>query len=186
MRLDPAKPEIDTLVHATYDPRKRRAYYLKTRKLKGRKKGGVVDTAVKTGSRFVADATKSRTPAKSNPKARAGLAAQVARLKTKLGQLKQELARREQEASKAQKEASKKPTAADKRKQARQSKQYRNKNQQVLKNKAKAARAKSGGSSSSSQSGGSKQKGSTEALRSRIQKVERDLAAAVARQRALR
>lgn len=158
-------PDGTILMHAgrPYDPVKAHEYYLRTRKLKGRKRG-------------------QAQPPKVDPKAKANAAATVARLQKKIQLLEAELRKRKEEAKKAAQEAKKKPTAEEKRKAAKQSKQYRQKHKQELKTKAKQAAAKNGGGTKKASNN---KGGSIEDLQKTIDGLKVRLAAAVARQRAL-
>jgi hypothetical protein len=126
------------LRHA-YDPAKAHQYYLRTRKLKGRKKGS---TAVLEG----ATRPKGPDPAVRARKKRE-LAQRIASLEQKLQKLELLIRKKETEAKQAAKkgaaekkeaakEAAKPDTAAEKAKKARDSKKYRDKNQSKLASKA--------------------------------------------------
>ena len=145
-------PNGEVIMHAgkPYDPVKAHEYYMRTRKLKGRKKGR-------------AEAAVATPHLKANPAVRARqkkeLAARIQSLEKKLAQLNSLIKKKEQEAKqaarkaeadkrKSAKEAAKPDTAAEKAKKARESKKYRAKHKQELKNKAKEAASKSGGGSS--------------------------------------
>ena len=155
-----------------YDPVKAHEYYIRTRKLKGRKKGAQPQRSGRGRSSASVDLIKTRASA----------AARVAGLRKKIHLLKRELNKREAEAKKAAKEAKKPDSAAEKRKKAKESAQYRDKHKQQLKTKAKTTSKSGGSASSKSKSGGKK---STEELKSTIDRLETKLAAAVARQKAL-
>lgn len=178
-------PDGTTLMHAgqPYDPAKAHDYYLRTRKLKGRKKGATSPTGGKAAPGAVGG--KPVRKKKSDPaeiaKLKAHTAARVAVLKKKLHELQTELKKRMAEAEKSAKKADKKPTAADKHAQARDAKKYRDKHKQELKTKAKAA--SSGGGSSKSKAKG--QQEGIDNLKKTIDDVRTKLTAAVARQRAL-
>jgi len=123
-----------------YDPAKARDYYLRTRKLKGRKKGSADDTA---GVR-----TTAAVPSAQRKQA---LQKRVQGLETKLKELDKLIAEKE----KAAKEAAKPDSASEKAKKARESKKYRDKHKSEIKSKAKKAadKAGSGGSSKTSTKG---------------------------------
>lgn len=176
-------PDGTTLMHAgqPYDPAKAHDYYLRTRKLKGRKKGAAPTTGKPVpGAKGVKPVQKKK---KSDPaeitKLKAHTAARVAVLKKKLHQLQTELKKRMAEAEKS---AKKKPTAADKHAKARDAKQYRDKHKQQLKTKAKKAAGSGGGSSKPKAQG---QQEGIDHLKKTIDDVKTKLTAAVARQRAL-
>lgn len=190
-------PDGTILLHAgrPYDPAKARAYYLRTRKLKGRKKKG--STFVVTDKNKGTIISKSKRKAKGvskDPKLRkqrVNAAVRVAVLKKKLSQLNGELKKRmaearksEQESRKSAQEAKKPDTAAEKSKQARDAKQYRDKNQQKIATKAKQAAGKAPDTkeSKTKKSGG---EDSVQELKKTIERVQRSLAGAIAKQRAL-
>lgn len=174
-------PNGEVLMHGTrpYDPVKAHEYYERTKQLKGRR----------TGAATTIGGAKKPAPAVNNQK-KVAAAEQVARLRSKLAQLQTELKKRMAEARKADREAKKPATAAEKRKNAKESAQYRDKNQQKVKAQAKKSAAKSSGGSGGgsgaagprSSSGGGN---SVAELKQTIERVRTDLAAAVARQRAL-
>lgn len=133
-----------------YDPKKAREYYLRTRKLKGRKKGSAPDPAG-------GDRGKKLGTVKSSAARKKELAGRIKGLEKKLEDLKILIRAKEKEAREAEaekvraaKESLKPDTAAEKSAKAREAKKYRAKNQGTLATKAKAAREKSGGSSSDS------------------------------------
>jgi hypothetical protein len=118
-------------------------------------------------------------------KQRAAAAAQVATLQKKLSQLNAALKTALKKEAKGKK-VPQKPTAATKSKKARQSKQYRQAHKQQLKTKAKQAAAKSGGGSKNKKGTAKKSgPGSSTAIKAAIAGIQRALAAAQARQRAL-
>lgn len=167
-------PDGTVLMHGArpYDPQKAREYYLRTRKLKGRKKGRGDTYTIKTrtgGTRTV--------NAKELAEQKANTAQRIAAIKVRLNDLTRELNDRMAKARKAEREQKKKPTKAEKSKAAREAKKYRDKNKQKLKNKSKSG----GGSSKSS---GSKTE-SVDDLKRKVNKVRDILKSAVARQRAL-
>jgi len=159
-----------------YDPVKAHEYYIRTRQLKGRKPG-----AGRPGGGI------APPRAADNQQRKIAAAEQVARLRSKLAQLQTELKKRMAEARKADAEAKKPATAAEKRQAAKDAKKYRDKNQQKVKAAAKKAAAKSsgGGGGASASKSSSKGGNSVEDLKRTIDRVRTDLAAAVARQRAL-
>lgn len=170
-------PDGTTLMHAgkPYDPAKAHEYYLRTRKLKGRRLGA--------GPVGLKDAPKAKQPARNNPKLakqRADAATRVAVLKEKLSKLNAALKKRMAEAEQADRKAKKPDTAADKADKARDSKKYRDKHKQEIKTKARQANDKK--SPDTKKSG---EANSVQELKSTIEKVQRNLKAAIAKQRAL-
>lgn len=173
-------PDGTTLMHfeVPYDPVKAREYYLRTRKLKGRKAGKMdVPSSSKSGKEFV----------KNNPnlkKQKVNSAERVAVLTKKLSQLKALLKKQMAEAKEAEKEAKKPDTTAEQNKKSRENEKYRDKNKQKIKNKAKQAAAKKPDSKTSEtkKAGGEK---SVKELKQTIERVEKNLSAAIAKQRAL-
>jgi hypothetical protein len=151
----PNEFEVDQLFHAyqrSYDPIYAREYYLRTRKLKGRKKGAA-DTSG-TGR------PQAKVQSNAKAKQRRVLAAQIQNLEIKLNKLEDLIKKKmREEASvnrkakakkeRAQKEANKPKTAAEKAKAARENKKYRDKHKQELKSKSDST---AGGGSSKSKS----------------------------------
>lgn len=139
-----------TLMHAgaPYDPVKAHEYYLKTRHLKGRKKGStVVRSHTRNLSRgnYTVRLSNGKTVTLTRQQLveqQAYAAKRVADIKNRLIELSDKLKTMLQEAHKKKAAATKKPTAADKAKAAKKSKQFRQKHKQTLANKAKAAKAK--------------------------------------------
>lgn len=145
-------PDGSIIKHAgkPYDPQKAHEYYLRTRKLKGRKSGS---------KESLTQAPPGQAVAKPSPgalaKAKIQLAARIDFLKSQLKKLEEMIAKEEREAeSEAQKSEAKKEraakeaampdTAAEKAEKARESKKYREKHEQEIKTKAESA---GGGSS---------------------------------------
>jgi chromosome segregation ATPase len=160
-------PDGTLLMHGAteYDPRKAHEYYLRTRKLKGRQPGRMDVSGGARAPSASQDLSKKRKAASERVKA----------LKDKLTKLKAELRKRKGEAEVKRQEAAKPDTAADKAEKARDSKKYRDKHKQELKTKAKKDDDKK-----TSEKGGS-----VADLEKAIDGLEKKLAAAVARQRAL-
>lgn len=184
MRLTDVKPDLAELSHE-YDPVKRHEYYLRNRKLKGRKKGsGTLVRPVVEAAREGLKGVKLRgAKPKGKSKARADAAARVAVLEHKIDKLKKELKKRLAEANDSAKESKpKKPTAADKADKARDSAKYRDKHKQELKTKAKKAAAKP---DKPAPSGKAAKDQGVEGLKKTIDTLETKLVAAKARQRAL-
>lgn len=171
------------LEHA-YDPTKAHDYYLRTRKLKGRKKGSREPAKVIPIHGRVRKQTSSKpTKAHSVPPK---IQARVNHLESRLSELRGQLRKKLNDASKTKKSSHQKPTASDKTKKAREDKKYRNKHKTELANKRKAKAHKgsgggSGGGTSSSKSVGSM---SETELRSAIKRTSDQLHAAVAQARA--
>jgi hypothetical protein len=179
-------PDGTILMHANapYDPRKAHEYYLRTRKLKGRKPGAAQPTAPSTGGAKVIPIRKKHTqveqltPQQLNEQ-RQYAAARVQQIQEKLSKLNAALKKKMAEAKKAEAKAKKPPTAAEKAKAARESKKYRSKHKQAIATKAKqqSAKDKASGKAPSSDS--------VEGLQKQIDAVKKSLTAAVAAQRAL-
>ena len=172
MRLD----DGTILMHGRtpYDPVKAHEYYLRTRQLKGRKKGSTYSVRSRSGKTVVL------TQRELNEQ-RAYAVTRINNIKTKLVELNTKLREALKEAgekkAKAERKADKAPTAAEKSEAARESKKYRDKHQQELSSKrAKATKSRS--------------KTSTEndpvaTLQAKIGEIKKRLSAAVAIQRAL-
>lgn len=159
-----------------YDPVKAHEYYMRTRQLKGRRKGS---------PRFTVRGARGQTvelTGQQLAEQRAYTAKRVSDIKNRLAELSTKLTKLRSEArtkkAKSKREAKKAPTAAEKSKAARESKQYREKHQQKL-----ASKRKGGSGSKSAKSGSSADP--VEALENKIAQVKVRLTAAVARQRAL-
>jgi hypothetical protein len=131
-------------IRHAYDPMKAHQYYLRTRKLKGRKKGSVLTAAPGAPRKGPDPAVRARKKKE--------LAQRIASLEQKLQKLELLIRKKQTEAKqaakkgaadkkKAAKEAAKPDTAAEKAKKARESKKYRDKNQSKIASKA----GKSGG-----------------------------------------
>ncbi len=150
-------PDGTELMHgeSVYDPVKAREYYLRTRELKGRKKG--------TGKFPVSKSSTAKPPSgprarnvvgsgsvsvtlngktyKLSPKQlkeqRAYAGVRVKKINEKIRTLERTLKVKLAEAKKKEREAKKPDSAAEKREAAKKSEQYRDKNQQKIKNAAK-------------------------------------------------
>jgi len=168
-------PNGEVLMHGArpYDPKKAHEYYLRTRKLKGRRKGqynphlatlakrlaGMSDEQIHEEIRksnnpaekklikimLTRRQAKSTPPAKpkATPEQRANAARRVSSLKSELADLERKL---KEAVAKARKSAAKErrgPTQAEKSKKAKESKKYRDKHKQKLANKRKTAASKS-------------------------------------------
>ena len=136
--------EREQLIHM-YDPVKAHEYYMRTRKLKGRKPGSGQPKP-----------TPKASPVNSRAKQRQALSAAIKLMESKLQDLEALIKKKEHEEAssnrkskakreRAAKEHTKPKTAAEKAKQARENKKYRDKHKQKLKSDAKS---KSGGGSS--------------------------------------
>lgn len=196
-------PEQKTeMVHLAvgYDSAKAHAYYERTKKLKGRKKGqaqpsgGIGSSLARIGGAQV-------KPGAAKAAARRKVAEQVYNLQQRLNKLQAELKKRmaaeasdarksKAEKTKSAKDAAKPETAAEKRDAAKASKKYRDKNQQkVAAKESKTADKGSGGSGGQSGKGSKPEAPKTSSvadLKVTISKVKTQLTAAKARQRALR
>lgn len=185
---------------APYDPVKAHEYYMRTRKLKGRKKAAPQPTTI-TKTAWGRKTTFDTKPPKpgtyrvtmANGKTydlspqqlkeqKAYADKRVGEIKQKLGELNKKLKEKMAKAKKAQADAKKPPTAADKAKAARESKKYRQAHKQELATKAKRAASKAKASTTASTP--HKADPVTE-LHATIAKVKGQLDAAVKAQRAL-
>jgi len=191
-------PDGELLMHgeSEYDPVKAREYYLRTRELKGRKKG-VEELPVgrRTPSSPKSSVGKNRRTQGSGSvnvtyngmtyalspkqlaeqKAYAGM--RVGKIKEKIHKLESALREKMAEARKREQDAKKPKSAAEKREQAKSAEKYRDRNQQKIKNQAK----KGSGSNSSTKTN----LDTVEGLRTAITSAKRNLSKAVERQRAL-
>lgn len=177
----PSEFELQQLMHR-YDPVYARQYYLRTRKLKGRKKG--------SGDRPVSGFEKgAKKIGAARAKQRKALQAQIQNLEAKLRNLEVLIKKKlRDEASedrksrakkeRAAKEADKPKTAAEKAEIARENKKYREKNQQKLKSKARQASGSSSGGSSSSGSKSTNSGPSASDLQAVATKVKGEIAVA--------
>ena len=153
-----------------YDPVKAHEYYIRTRQLKGRKKGTTF-TVSKPGGKTVVLTARELT------EQRAYAAKRINDIKLKLAELSSKLREALSEARdkkvKSEREAKKPPTSAEKSEAARESKKYRAKNRQKIANKQKAsARTK-------------KEADPVKTLQTQIGQIRKRLSTAVAVQRAL-
>lgn len=167
-----------------YDPVKAHAYYVRTRQLKGRKKGrGEKASTGGLGRLGISSLLAGPGGAKPSKQAqKEKLDKQISQLSQTLTKLNAELKKRMAKQREAAKEAAKPDTAAEKRKAAERSKDWRAKNQQKVKNQnAKRAAKESKGDSKTKGEGDD----SIETLKASISKVKDALTAAKARRRAL-
>ena len=189
MRLPEQKESLAHLsvgTAPTYDPFKAHEYYIRTRQLKPRQGAAhPSSTGGRTPPRLISSPRAAANPALM--KQRAEAAAQVETLQKKLSQLNEALKTAlKKEAEAKAKKGPQKPTEATKSEKARKSKQYRQAHKQELKTKAKQTAAKSGGGSKSKKGTAKKSgPGSSTAIKAAIAGLQRALAAAQARQRAL-
>lgn len=202
-------PNGEVLMHAgrPYDPKKAHEYYLRTRKLTGRKKGqfhpkvaalakklaGMSDDQIKEEVR------KSNNPAekrligimlgnrqkkqgaskpKATPEEKVAAAKRVSSLQSKLADLNKKLKDATAKARKSDAKKKRGPTAADKSKKARESKQYREKHKQKLSTKRKTAASKDKAS-------GRSRANSVDAIKFDIAETKGKLHKAIERQKAL-
>lgn len=161
-----------------YDPAKAHEYYMKVRKLKGRKKGSAPPPA--KGRTASPPPAKGRVPAKavSGParaRKKQEIQVRIQGLEKKLRDLEALIRKKEAAAKKSAKEAAKPDTAAEKSEKARDAKKYRDKNQQKVKAAAKKAAAKSGGGSDTKKASADK---SVTELKSLATKVKGQIAVA--------
>ena len=183
-------PNGEVLMHANapYDPVKAHQYYLRTRKLKGRKNAATQPPKlVPAGERKIPKAPPKKHTQISDlsPQQKRELQvvakARVEAAQKKLNELNRKLKDKIAEAKKAERDAKKPKTAAEKAKDAREAKKYRQSHKTELKTKAKTARAKSGGSSEKD----AHSSNSVEGLKKQIAAAEKELATAKAKQKAL-
>lgn len=181
MRLPDGSILMHDATHA-YDPQKAHDYYVKTRKLKGRKPGKGLDGLAPQGLGL----PQAKGPKKGlasvpkvDPKVkavqRAAAVKRINALKDKLADLGNRLKERMAEAKKAEADAKKPATAAEKAKSARESAKYRDKNKQKIANKAKKAASEEK----------APKKDTVESLQTEIAEVKGRLTAAVAKLRTL-
>jgi hypothetical protein len=187
----PTDVEREQLMHE-YNAEYARQYYLRTRRLKGRKKGQgeQAPSGWKSGSK---DPRRGKTRQQIKKDARARqrkeLAQAIQGMEQRLNKLEALIKKRAQEEKsedrkgkakkeRAAKESQKPKTAAEKAKAARESEKYRDKNQQKLKTAAKKRDAKSKGGSSTKSKGSDKNKHSVSELKSLATKVRGQIAVA--------
>lgn len=183
----PTELELMHLMGA-YDPIKAHEYYLRTRKLTGRKPGQGASPNSETGTGSTKDprSGKTRDQIHQNAKARQkkelseridALTKKVARLEARIKEMEHKDASDDRK-SKAKKERSAKErdkpkTAAEKAEASRESEKYRDKHKQELKSKAKG---KSGGGSSTGK--GPAKKRSVSELKNLVAKAKGQIAVA--------
>jgi hypothetical protein len=184
---------------APYDPVKAHEYYIRTRKLKGRKKGTTMPPVVKRQSAvrkapagsFSVTLGSGRTihlSAQQLNEQKAFAAKRVQDIKQRLSDLNEKLRKAKGAAKKREatrkKNANKPQTAAEKAKAARSSKQYRAKHKTALKTKAAQAKSKSGSKSTTTKSTSSTSTSAAH-IQGQIAVAKRSLATALSVQRAL-
>jgi chromosome segregation ATPase len=179
VRLANGEVIVDELGHA-YDPRKAHEYYMRVRKLHPRQKGLAAQPVASLGK-----VAKTGLTGPKLRKQQQAAAHRVATLQKKLSELNKALKDKMAEAKKEEQDANKKPTAADKAKTAREAKKYRDTHKTELKNKAKQAAAKSGGSSTSTSTPKKSAADQVKDIKAAITTVQNALTAAKAQQRAL-
>jgi hypothetical protein len=185
-------PNGEILMHANapYDPKKAHEYYLRTRKLKGRKKapskppklGGLGSRSAFV--RTTPPVKKTTQISELSPQQKRELQvvarARVQKAQQKLNELNKKLKDQLAEAKKAEREADKPKSAADKSKDAREAKKYREKHKTEISTKSKAKRATGTASGKDTSSSNS-----VEGLKKQIAVAEKALATAKAKQKAL-
>lgn len=168
-------PNGTILMHgrAPYDPVKAHEYYIRTRQLKGRKKGSPTFSVTKTSGKTVTLTSRELT------EQRAYAAKRINDIKLRLNELNAKLSIALREArdkkAKSERKAKKAPTAAEKSEAARESKKYRAKHRQKLATKQKLA----------AKTEKSKEVDPVKELQTKIDGIKKRLSAAVAIQRAL-
>lgn len=170
-------PNGTVLMHgpAPYNPAKAHEYYLRTRELKGRKKGSSTFSVSRPNGRTVNLTTRELT------EQRLYAAKRINDIKGKLAELNLKLRDAIREAMdkkvKAGRKADKPATAAEKSKAARESSKYRDKHKQELATKSKRETAK--------KTATLKDEDPVAELQTKIGEIKKRLSAAVAIQRAL-
>jgi hypothetical protein len=195
----PTEHEIEQLMHF-YDPVKAHEYYIRTRKLKGRKTGlGDIAKGVTKTSSSGRDPRRGKTRKQISKDARAKqrkeLSQAIDNLEDRLRKLEQRIKKEEsKEASenrkgkakkeRAAKENTKPKSVAEKSKESREARKYRDKNQQKLKTNAKKD-GKSGGGSSKGKGKTAAKKRSVSELKTLATKVRGQISIAKAKLAAL-
>ena len=173
MMRTPTEFELDRLLHYAigYDPVAAREYYLRTRKLKGRRRGSAVEprTERRRGSRTDPRTGKTRQQIArdARTKQRKLLTDHIQLLEKSLKKLDALIRKKAHEESRedrkgkakkerASKERDKPKSAAEKAEAARKNEKYRDKHKQEIKSKEKKDRDKSGGGSSKSKVDGTR------------------------------
>lgn len=181
-------PDGTVLMHgkAPYDPAKAHAYYLRTRKLKGRKKGQqpqatFTPTRKQTFTVRLSDGSTVKLTQQQLTEQKAFAAKRVSDITNRLAELGTKLKSAMAAAEKKKADANKPPTAAEKAKAAREAKKFRESHKQQLKNKEKAASTKPSAKSTTTTS----KTDPVADLQQKISAVKGALSAAVAKQRSL-
>jgi hypothetical protein len=183
-------PDGSVLMHrsAPYDPVKAHEYYIRTRKLKGRKANVALPVTVPTTSKR-SKSFQVNLGGKSVKLSEKQLAEQKAAVEKSINEIKKNLAKLGDKLKEAmadakakqatsRRNANKKPTAAEKSEAARESKKYREKHQQEIGSKSRS-RGKKESSSSTSKTD------PVAELEDKIVEVKDRLTAAVAKAQAL-
>lgn len=175
-------PDGSVLMHgnAPYDPVKAHEYYMRTRHLKGRRKGGSFTVTEANGKTV-------KLSAQQLAEQKAYAAHRVSQIKKNLADLNVILRNKLEEAQASAAKKDKPPTLAEKAQAARDAEKYRQTHKQELKNKAtqQAAKQRSSGSSSSSSSSSQPKSDTVDSVKADIKKTRDNLKAAVAKQREL-
>lgn len=164
-------PDGTILMHgkAPYDPRKAHEYYLRTRQLKGRKKGTSYTVTLDGGATVRLSGQQLKEQRAYASKRVGEIKARLVELTTKLHEMK----------AAAHKKKDRKPTAADRSHIKREARKYREKHRSEL-----ASKARRRGSKTHATKSHTKQSGIVE-LEHKIIKIRSNLKAAVARQKSL-
>ncbi len=169
-------PDGSFLIHeaAPYDPQKAHAYYLRTRQLKGRKKG---EYSITTAS-----GKTIKLSAQQLEEQKVYAAHRVEQLKKNLSDLGTLLRAKLNKAKEAEASAAKPPTLAEKATAAKKAEIYRKTHAQEIANKAKTAASKAPAKSTAK----TEQKSDTvDSLKKEISSTKAKLKSAVAKQREL-
>lgn len=181
-------PDGSILMHRmtdAYDPAKAHAYYLRTRKLKGRRKGRAEQLST-TGAKKVGSSSTTYTVKLNSGQAikltGKQLVEQQVYAAKRINNIKKSLAelgtRLKMMMAETRREIKKSPTVADKSKAARESKQYRDKHKQEISTKRKTKATKESTESE-------RKEDAIVELEKKINEVKGRLTAAVAKQRSL-
>lgn len=184
MRI-PTDLERESLAHL-YDPAKAHEYYMRVRKLKGRKPGQGDTSDGDRPKAQVAVQKKKKHVSPERAKQRQELTAAINGMQDRLRKLEELIRKREHDEKshdrkskakkeRAAKERDKPKSAAEKAKASRENEKYRDKHKQELKTKAKKRDGKSGGGH---KKGSSEKKHSVSELKSLATKVKGQIAVA--------
>lgn len=166
---------IITHTRSPYDPAKAHEYYLRTRKLKGRRKSTTYTVNLGSGRTVI---LTSRELAEQKAYAAKRLRVTLDKLTELNAKLREVMSDAKQKKATSKREASKAPSAADKSKAARESKTYRDKHQQKIANKRKRVAVETKKKPTSA-------KDPVAALETKIANVRKTLKVVLAKQRAL-